>query len=649
MEKTSLLLLDRARAPKRRSLVKPLIILSLVCLVGLYHGPHWPSFCHRHRHRPSFGRFPKPDDPFRFIPCTKDSVPPALNDTHPERSWAKLFDSDPRHWSWGNKTDTSDNGKHHKHGKNPYAGRGIYLCGYLDVPLDYTNGSDARISRLAVTKYQASGLAPRKAASKSERTLVVEPGGPGGSGTSLVWRSGEEFSRRFTDGKIDVLGWDPRGVNMSLPSLSCFPHDADRDRWSLKLGQYREESASPRKQLEYADTLNDAVFLACKERLGDFPRFVSTAFVARDLDRIRIALGESDLSGYFISYGTGIGQTYASMFPDKVGRLMLDGTEYVRDHRELGGFGWTALDNGTHAWHYGFLGECVNAGPDHCALAKPTQSAVTLDGLSKRMDTLITSLIDRPLPAYTNTSGPSLITYSGIVGLLYQAMYNAKGWPAVAEMLSELEQGNTTLAATMMDRSAWEYDPTRPHPPGTPPATDELGSVVICSDQYDAEEPFDKGAAMDWYEGLWANMTEASWIAGNSRFMNIFPCRHFSEYWTPAEVYRGPLNHTLKTPVLLIAETYDPATPLRNGRRLLAEMGRNARLIAHHGYGHSSRDSSNCTESIARRYIMDGVLPDEAETKCYADEKPYKYGVKDALALWDEHVAEMKVLAPLLH
>jgi pimeloyl-ACP methyl ester carboxylesterase len=471
----------------------------------------------------------------------------------------------------------------------------------------------------------------------------------------MTWRSAEAISKRLSDGKYDVLGWDPRGVNASLPAISCCPSDVDRDHWSTRTLQYRETSASPRAQLEFFDAMSDSTFSACQKLYGDIPRFVSTAFVARDLEQIRLALGEDGLTGYLVSYGTGIGQTYASMFPNSVGRMILDGTEYVRDHRILGGFGWTALDNGTHAFRDGFLGECVNAGADHCALAKPVQAeAVTLDNLQKRMDTLIQSLITRPLVAYTESSGPSVITYSSLVGTLYGAMYNAKGWPALAQMLYELEAGNATLAAIMLERTVWEYDPTKPLSPNRRPSSDELSSLVICADQYDSPEP---EGGLDWYESLWANMTATSWIAGNSRFQNIFPCRHFTDYWPkPAEVYRGPLNKTLSNPILLIAETYDPATPLRNGRRLLSEMGKNARLIAHHGYGHASKDTSACTDAIAKAYIMEGTLPDEQETACYADEKPYLYGVKkdgvqvkvDPLELWDEHVKELAILNPRL-
>lgn len=644
----------------------------------------WPaSIATRAAQKPKapYGRFPRPGDPFRFLPCTNATLPPALEDADPHHSWARLFDPDPSHWNWGNGTSPGAGGD-----DDPYGGRPIYLCGYLDVPLDYTNQSDSRIVRLAVTKLQVSGLSRTRGGRggrKSERTIVVNPGGPGGSGTAMAWRSSEAVTKRLSGGRYDVLGWDPRGVNASLPALACFPHDVDRDHWSLKAGEYREVSPSPRAQLEFVDAMSEAVFGACQRLHGDLARFVSTASVARDLERIRLALGEDGLTGYLVSYGTGIGQTFANMFPDSVGRLILDGTEYVRDHRLLGGFGWTALDNVTDAWHDGFLGECVDAGPEHCALAKPAAEPgsgagvggavagagagvgrgphhnTTVAELELRMQTLLSSLILRPVPGYTKATGPSLVTYSALVQAIYGALYNARSWPALATMLSELEAGNATLAAEMLERSAWEYDPTLPAPPKNRPSSDELGQLVICADSYDAPEPPE---GIRWWDGLWLNMTRQSWIAGNSRFSNVFPCRHFVDFWPrPAEVYRGDLNHTLRNPVLLIAETYDPATPLRNGRRLLAEMGHaNARLVAHYGYGHSSRDTSRCTDAIARAWILDGVLPDASETACFADEKPYRYPDHDkkpaaagqrrdtVLRLWDDHLADLALHNPSL-
>ncbi|TQN65906.1 putative hydrolase YuaR [Colletotrichum shisoi] len=610
-----------------------------------------------------FGRFPLPKDPFRLIPCTNVSIPPPLDDPHPEQTWAKLFDPDPSHWSWGNKTVSVE-----RAATDPYSDRGIYLCGYLEVPLDYTNKSDDRIVRLAITKYQVSGLARVGApvdshknpppGGKSQRTIVVEPGGPGGSGTSYAWRVSEQVSKRLSNGTFDVLGWDPRGVNITQPAVACFPYDVDRDHWSLITGQYLEVS-DPKRQLNIADAMNDALFNACWETHGDLGRFVGTGMVARDLEEIRKALGEDELTGYLVSYGTGIGQTYANLFPDSVGRMILDGTEYVRDHRLLGGFGWTALDNATDAWYDGFLGECINAGPDHCALAEPRdgkEEPVTLKQLDRRLRSFLSSLVDRPIAGYTQEGGPSLVTYSALTAAIYSAMYNAQTWPALARMLSDLEQGNSTLAAAFLENAAWGYDPALPATPSKRPSSSELGYLVICGDSYDAPLPPD---GLDWWGSLWANMTATSWLSGNSRFYDVLPCQRFAEYWPePAGVYRGGLDHALRNPVLLIAETYDPATPLRNGRRLLAEMGRdNARLIAHHGYGHSSRDTSRCTDAIARAYILEGALPDEAETACYADEKPYLYGVKDGgvkdihmavgglgdpVGVWREHLCEME-------
>ncbi|KAI1111528.1 alpha/beta-hydrolase [Nemania sp. NC0429] len=617
---------------------------------------------------PPYGRFPVPDDPFQFLPCTNATWPPSLDDTDPARSWARLFDPDPEHWSWGRAA--AEGTRRARHPGDKYSGRGIYLCGYLDVPLDYTNRSDPRIARLAVTKFQVSGLARVdsyvgspvdlrwESSSENRRTIVIEPGGPGGSGTSYAWRAAEDVTERLSDGQFDVLGWDPRGVNASLPAIACYPSNAYRDRWSLLTGQYREVSMPPEAQLELADAMNEALFRACWEQHGDLGRFVSTTFVARDLEEIRKALGEDELTGYLVSYGTGIGQTYANIFPNSVGRMILDGTEYVRDHRLLGGFGWTALDNVTDAWHDGFLGECLNAGPKHCGLAQSRDNTtVTLDALESRMDTLITSLIQRPIPGYSNSIGPSLVTYSSLVAAIYSALYRAQTWPTLAQMLYELEGGNSTLAVEMLDKAEWEYDPAST-PVLFPKAfSEELGSLVICADSYDAPQPAD---GLVWWASLWANMTSQSWIAGNSRFFNVFPCRHFATYWPePAEVYRGDLNQTLKNPVLLIAETYDPATPLRNGRRLLTEMGSNARLIVHHGYGHSSKDTSSCTDRLAKSYILEGKVPAEQETDCYADGKPYLYDSKaadidseavDPLALWREHLRELAYLNPrLLH
>jgi hypothetical protein len=244
------------------------------------------------------------------------------------------------------------------------------------------------------------------------------------------------------------------------------------------------------------------------------------------------------------------------------------------------------------------------------------------------MRKMMDSLIKRPAVGYSSSGGPFIITYSMLVEALYATLYDPHKWSSFAQMLYELELGNSTLATEHLEGLMWSYDPSSKHQPKPGSGSVDLERMVICGDAYDAPLP---ASGLDWWESLWENMTSKDWIAGNSRFQSVFPCQHFTDYWPkPAEVYRGNLSHTLNQPVLLIAEIYDPATPLRNGRRLLNDMGKNARLIVHHGYGHGFKDKSRCTDYLAKEYIMNGNIPAKQETNCYADEKPYRYGVDKA-------------------
>lgn len=578
--------------------------------------------------QPRFEQLPRPGDPFQFIPCTADTKLPDLHDKNHKRTWANLFDPNWENYSWGIHDSSRP--------------QGIFLCGYIDVPFDYKNKSEERTFRLAVTKYQVSGLKCRgetvssAAGEKSKRTIILEPGGPGGSGTFSAWKTAVNVTQRYSDGQFDVLGWDPRGVNLTLPQWSCFPSNSHQDRWRLLVDRLPEMNDSPRTQLEEADAMNDANFRACKERAGDIPQFVSTALVVRDLDQIREALGEDELTAYVVSYGTTVGQTYANMFPGKVGRMVLDGVCDAMEDRKFSGFATSALGNITDAWHDGVLGECVAAGPSRCELAKPIKGeVVTVSDLEKRMDNLLASLKKRPMAAYLPSDGPSLVTYTDIMRSIFTSLYNPTRWPALAAALADLEQGNTTLAAQLVALS-WTFDPENPSKPSVPDYHN-LMAMVVCSDGYDAP----RSSNLDWWVDEWEAMYAQEKIGSSQNFYYSFVCQNFLKYWpNVAEVYRGTFNNSLKNPVLLVSQTHDPATPLHNAKRLHSEMGKNARLVIHHGYGHSSVDRSDCTDAIARNVILKGVFPTDLETECYANSKPYSEDAKkeDLVEAWRENI-----------
>ena len=184
-------------------------------------------------------------------------------------------------------------------------------CARLTVPLDYAKPKGRTIS-LAVLEVPA--------ADKSRRigSLVVNPGGPGGSGVDFVASGraayfGEELRRAF-----DIVGFDPRGVGRSTP-LHCAT-DSQLDT----LVQSDPDPDTP-AEVRYSDGLLRALGRGCLQRSGDLARHMSTVEVAKDLDILRSALGDQRLVYFGASYGTFIGATYADLFPRRVGRMVLDG------------------------------------------------------------------------------------------------------------------------------------------------------------------------------------------------------------------------------------------------------------------------------------------------------------------------------------
>lgn len=167
------------------------------------------------------------------------------------------------------------------------------------------------------------------------------------------------------------------------------------------------------------------------------------------------------------------------------------------------------LYNITDAWEDGFLRECVEAGPSKCALAKPsnpssTSEKVTFTSLKERMSNLLDSLKTKPLAGYLPSSGPSILTYSTLIELIFFALYDANKWPLYSQLLSDLENGNTTLALMEMEKR-WKYDPNEHHSKSKRLNSGELMAAVVCDDGYLSHE-VEPRPLEDWAE-LQRNMT----------------------------------------------------------------------------------------------------------------------------------------------
>lgn len=267
-------------------------------------------------------------------------------------------------------------------------------------------------------------------------------------------------------------------------------------------------------------SLWEAQFKACREKYGDIPEFLTTAQVARDMDTIRDALDEDKLYYYGVSYGTGLGQTYTQMFPDRVGRVLLDGLEYIYDGRTTDGFGTAALHDIIHAYEDGFIGECIRAGPEGCALARPLSADETSNetdtaaSLQTRLENVFTKLLNRPAAASHPEIGPGIVRYKDLIDLLYSALYNAAKWPALANAISDYERhGNATDLLYRTESGTFSADPEQCPIPAEKVAGD-AGILVICGDSYDSPH-YD----LDWYQNLWKNMTDRCVDGGGSKFL----------------------------------------------------------------------------------------------------------------------------------
>ena len=244
---------------------------------------------------------------------------------------------------------------------------GPFQCGTLQVPLDYDQPNGSTIA-LGLTRLPATDPEHRIG------SLLINPGGPGGPGAAFIVEVGPELFTPEVRARYDLVGFDPRGINSSA-ALRCFGNDRQWEPFFMPF-------AFPMTADELDQWIAGDHFLddACARRGGAIAEHMATANVARDMDRLRAALGDARLHYYGVSYGSFLGDTYANMFPDRVGRLVIDGvlnpvawTTGVGDEAQTIPFS-TRLhsDAGTWATLQEFFRLC-DAGGDRCAFSGGAQ------------------------------------------------------------------------------------------------------------------------------------------------------------------------------------------------------------------------------------------------------------------------------------
>lgn len=541
-----------------------------------------------------------------------------------------------------------------------------FQCARLQVPLDWTNSSNPNHVSLALTKVPAvvSHHDP-----KFGGTVLINPGGPGGSGVDEVVWGGYGMRDSIIDSNdkhFEILSWDPRGIHHTTPPVACFGTDWDRKVW-----MYRNWAVGQLDSSEHALDVKWALYeslakLCDQSGKGQFDdgtnmhQYVSTALTAHDMVAIIDALQEEHssllkwdkneqqsqhsliehdkpalLQYWGFSYGTFLGNTFASMFPNRIGRMILDGNVDPQDYAKTG---WLSnlFDNpkNLHWFYYG----CFHAN-SRCALYSSNTSS--LFDIERRVHIVLEQLHREPV-AVVHDGAADLVTYADLTNLIHGAAYAPRFfWPDVAQIIHDLSQHNGTSIVKYLKYLEVPENPkpnvpndgnlttsnneTKPYPPDYPGGLEGAISV-LCGDG----DPIDSLTKQDWQERI-SLLKNQSMIAGPFWAAIPFACQNWMSTLRPAERnrFRGPFVSKLKdydtraSPLLFIGNTADPVTPLRNAISN-SKLHEGSAVLTQDTPGHCAGpvNPSQCTFEVIRAFFTNGTLP-EAGRVCEGDRGPW--------------------------
>ncbi|KAL2851134.1 TAP-like protein-domain-containing protein [Aspergillus pseudoustus] len=487
-----------------------------------------------------------------------------------------------------------------------------YTCARLKVPLDYGNPS---LGNTAIAFIQLSATN----VTKDTRSLLINPGGPGGSGVEAVLSEGAGLSE-VVEGQHNIVGFDPRGVGRSGPVVDCWP-DYPQGRAQFENLYYPEisnaSSTSTATQFSAAEIFGKA----CTPIVGGSngtAAFVSTPAVARDM--LSYVKAEQKVTGqndtklwyYGVSYGTVLGATFAHLFPDNVGKMVLDGVVDAEDYYNLG---WKSnLYDADKALEI-FIQSCFEAGERKCSFWGPS-----VQNISARLDSLLSGLKYSPIPIAPSGSCPlpMLATYSDLKQLILQAMYSPlAGFSNLATILAGLEQGDTTAYAAAVVGGTIPASPCNYNIGGNT-STKDIGTLIKC---VDGPSGF-KFSSLGEFEEYVDLLSEQSEFFGDvwPNNANGVACRSFDVSLPESGRLQGSITETRHTsnPILFVTTEVDPVAPKR-GAYKMSSVFPGSVVLTQNSVGHTAFVSASaCFVQQVQAYLLEAELP-PLNTTCQPD------------------------------
>ncbi|MGW1163082.1 alpha/beta hydrolase [Streptomyces sp. NPDC002513] len=446
-----------------------------------------------------------------------------------------------------------------------------FECATMKVPRDYARPAAGDV-RLAVARKRATGH------SRPLGSLLVNPGGPGGSAIGYLERYAGVGYPPEIRARYDMVGVDPRGVGRSEP-VECLN--------GRQMDAYAQTDLTPDNPAEVNRLIAaDKKFAeGCGRHSANLLRHVSTVEVARDMDILRGVLGDPRLNYVGASYGTFLGATYAGLFPHRVGRLVLDGAmDPSLSARKLNEDQTAGFETAFQS----FAEDCARR-PD-CPLGGPgTSPAKVGDHLKAFFAKLDTS----PLPT-RDSSGRRLGEALATTGVI-AAMYDQVAWPQLREALTAALKHRDGAALLALSDSYYERDTH-----GRYANLMFANAAVNCLDLPSAfADPGEVEEALPAFE-------KASPVFGRGLAWASLSCA----YW-PVQATGRPHRIAAKgaAPIVVVGTTRDPATPYPWARALASQLS-SARLLTYDGDGHTAYGrGSRCIDAAIDAYLLRGTPP----------------------------------------
>ncbi|WP_255304827.1 alpha/beta hydrolase [Actinomyces oris] len=467
-----------------------------------------------------------------------------------------------------------------------------FKCATVTVPLDYDHPQGKTIT-VALKKLPSTSSSPRG-------SVFLNPGGPGGSGISLINAQAGLYTSGGLSGVLenyDVIGFDPRGIGQSTP-ITCWSPD---DVQAIMAG--RAEAPSQLTPGSATDIVakGSREAAACQKytEVPEILDHMDTRSVARDMDVMRALVGDRDLNFFGYSYGTYLGAVYTELFPDNVGRVVLDSAMDPTLSRQ------EAFEGDAAAGEQ-ILRTYIES--QHGQAGFPLSG--TTDEAVSRLATFLDGLDAKPLTV--SDGGDPVDRAEATTAIRTLVVASPENWPLLNEGLAQAMSSHdgTTLMKNAESLSGGEESP------GTEEQTVELLQSVYA---------FSANRCLDFPD----TGNQASWDAALSSYRRDYPVFH--PLLPQHDAYCHGWGHTSKTkpvdvdvdatnPVLVIGILHDPQTPYAWSKALVSRL-RNSHLLSVDMYGHGATGPNSCTTAKVNDYFVKGALPSDGEV-CAANPKP---------------------------